>query len=282
MSGREAAGPGQALVDAHVHFHAGFDELRFFRSARRNFSLAAGALGMRGPWTGVLVLTDPAGSGAFRDFQGRGSRNGPLTFQTVEEGLSLFVGDREREGDGIRIVILAGAQIETAERLEVLAIPTRAPTADGLPLEETIARVVGQGSVAVLPWGFGKWTWGRGRHIARLLEGPGPRAFLLSDTGHRPALAPYPALLRRGETASVPVLAGSDPLPLPGEDRRAGAFCFTVTVDELDRTPGASVEDALRALTASPPRFGQAPGVLRFLSTQVAMQVRKRTGGGRR
>jgi hypothetical protein len=176
------------------------------------------------------------------------------------------------------MVLVAGRQVRTAEDLEVLACPLIEPVPDGLPLEETIARVQGAGASAVLPWGFGKWSAGRGALLARILKTRRPGGFFLADTGHMPRHAPVPRLLTLAEAASVPILTGSDPLPLPGEDRRAGSFCFSLSVGTWESTPALTLKGALDQLISSPSRFGRHQGFVRFAFGQVAMQIRKRTG----
>ena len=271
-------GSPQVLVDNHVHFHPGFDELRFFRSARDNFSRAASGLELAGSWTGAMILTENAGSSAFRSFRQRAEKaqSGPWTIELLDDPWSLRIRDCEGgEMDRKAMVMVAGAQVETAEGLEVLVFPTLTPPPDATPVEEILSTAVEAGTVAILPWAFGKWSFGRGRLIARLIDTWHPDGFLLSDTGHRPGRAPYPLLLKRGEDAGIPVLAGSDPLPLRGEDRRPGSSCFTVTGPDFDETPALSLRKALRDLTASPPRFEQPCGAPRFLAVQLAMQARK-------
>lgn len=300
---------GRSLVDIHVHFHPGFDELRFFRSAIANFSLAARALDIGGPWTAVMVLADGSGSRAFQSFRERVGqvRTGPLAFEATDEAGSVAVrisgqehqlirkpGESGRNGppcrsqgmivrdgpqaieDGGQVVMVGGSQIQTAEGLEILALPALSSVPEGLPLEDTITRTVAMGAVAILPWGFGKWTFRRGALVSRVLEERRPWDFLLADTGHRPAWAPNPRLLRLGEAASMPVLAGSDPLPLPGEERRPGSCCFSLHAPGMDRTPAHTLRQALLELDKSPKRFAQPRSLGRFLLTQGAMQVKGR------
>lgn len=58
-----------------------------------------------------------------------------------------------RRQDGQTMILVAGRQLTTREGLEVLAIGTRTPLADGLPLDETLARIRAADAVPVLPWG---------------------------------------------------------------------------------------------------------------------------------
>jgi hypothetical protein len=266
------------LVDAHVHFHPGFDPLRFFRSARANFSKAAGALGISGPWAGVLILMESAGSREFEGFLDRADRpqTHSLHFGRTSDRRSVRVETEESRNQGESpILLVAGAQVQTAEGLEVLIFPTRSPPSDGLPMEEIIAGTRKAGALAILPWGFGKWTFGRAQLISELIETRRPIDFLLSDTGHRPRFAAYPRLLDRGGEVGIPVLTGSDPLPLPGEDRRPGSCCFALSVSEMEQNPSDALRRGISKLEVSPPRFQEPCSLSRFLFSQGAMQVRK-------
>jgi hypothetical protein len=275
----------QALVDVHVHFHPGFDERRFFRSALANFSDAAALLGIDGAWTGVLVLTEGREDRVFEHFLtlASGAQGGELVFQATDEKTSLTVRDESESGEGLaRLVVVAGRQVRTAEDLEVLAFPSLVPLPDGSSLDETISRILDIDAIPILPWGLGKWSGRRGRLIATFLEEVQRGGVFLADTGHRPGGTPIPPLLLHGEALSIPVLAGSDPLPLPGEDRRPGSCCFLLSTGEMHRTPAVSLRRALGVLSESPPRSARPPSLPRFVYAQLAMQLRKRLRRGRR
>ena len=68
------------------------------------------------------------------------------------------------------VLVIAGRQIVSAERIEVLALGTRTQIPDGQPLAATIDAVRADGALAVLPWGFGKWWGARGRMVDAYLE----------------------------------------------------------------------------------------------------------------
>ena len=71
-------------------------------------------------------------------------------------------------------------------------------------------------------------------------------------------------------------LAGSDPLPLAGEDTRAGSCAFELLLRAADGGPAELLRHAVSDLTESPRRFEQRCGAARFVATQLAMQVLKR------
>lgn len=266
------------LVDAHVHLHRRFDEGRFFEAASRNFARAAESMRSAGtlhdgtPWHGVLVLTEASGADRFGDLVARvGSRvAGRWTIDATSESSSV----RLRSGDASDLTLVAGRQIQTAEGLEVLAFPCVGPTRDGRPILEVLRELADHGAVRMIPWGFGKWSGRRGRMLRTLLE-TGP-AFLLADTGHRPGWAPEPSPLSEAVQRGRPVLTGSDPLPLAGEETRAGSCCFLIDVHGFADRPSEALATAISALDRSPFRFEQRVGLGRFTVSQAAMQVRKR------
>jgi hypothetical protein len=131
---------------------------------------------------------------------------------------------------------------------------------------------------ATIPWGFGKWSLRRGRLLDALLReraGPGP-GFMLGDTAHRPGWAPTPGALRLAERSGEATPVGSDPLPLRDEDARPGSCCFEVAVDGSAAEPARALVRALATARGPLRRYERRPGLLRFATTQLAMQALKR------
>ena len=123
--------------------------------------------------------------------------------------------------------ILAGRQVVTRERLEVLALTTDADIADGQPIGDVFSRIRDTGGVPVLSWAPGKWFFKRGAIVARLIDQEEPGSFLLGDTSLRPTVWPEPAPMRGAKGLGFSVVAGSDPLPFPGEEKYAGTYATT-------------------------------------------------------
>ena len=143
--------------------------------------------------------------------------------------------------DGRRMHLFPGSQVVTRERLEVLALMTCERPGDGAPLDATVARIREAEGVPVIPWSIGKWWGRRGRVLRAFLASPGEGPLLLGDSLMRPAGWPAPAPFRLG-----PVIAGTDPLPLPGEEGLAGSYGIGGSVDAEDVTA------AVRALLTAP------------------------------
>jgi len=265
--------PGPLLVDAHVHLHAGVDARTFLDAAARNFERAAAALGVAGPPLGVLLFTESAGDDAHARLRAGAASAGPFELDPRPEPESILV-----RGDGQpRLLLVAGRQVVTREALEVLALATTARFPDGLPIRDTLDAVRAAGALAVVPWGFGKWWFGRGRLVARLVDEADPAEFFLGDNGGRPHLAPAPAAFGRAARRGVRVLPGTDPLPLAGHADRAGSYGFRLDAALDPDRPARDLRACLADPRASLAVYGRGEGLLSFVRNQAGMQWRKRT-----
>jgi hypothetical protein len=241
------------LIDAHVHFHSGFSRDAFLDSALENFRRGAAELGLTEPVTGCLMFAEVSGERYFLRWQRRedGVKHGAWDFEPTADPAVLVA---RRRSDGERLLVLAGRQATTEEFL------------DGLPFDDALARVRWSGALTVLPWGFGKWTFYREALIEKVVcrtERPG---LCLGDNAGRPEIAGLPRLFREAEARGIPVLPGSDPLPLPEHGDRAGAYGFL---------PSQSLRRTLRALTASPRAYGRLRDLTGFCRDQFALRFRR-------
>ena len=90
---------------------------------------------------------------------------------------------RYRSGRGWPLFVIAGRQIVTAEKIEVLALGTRAMVDDGAPLASVLEWCRRNGAFAVLPWGVGKWMGRRRRIVLDILKRCDPTRVALGDNG---------------------------------------------------------------------------------------------------
>ena len=93
--------------------------------------------------------------------------------QTARRVLAEFAYEpvpSERGYTGQTLYVIAGRQIITRERLEVLALCTAKEFADGEEVETVLDKVRRAGGLPVLPWGAGKWWGTRGRIVTELLR----------------------------------------------------------------------------------------------------------------
>jgi hypothetical protein len=262
------------LVDGHVHVYDCFSVAAVFDAATANFAAAAARLGRARRYDAALCLVESAAE-HFLEGVGRGDKGrvwrGRHGYWEVEptHDLKSFV---VRCG-ATRLAVIAGRQLVTRERLEVLALGTAAPLRDGDPIDATLAAVHETGAAAVLPWGVGKWLGQRGAVVSRILADPQWRHVFVGDNGNRLALGPEPAQLKAARRAGRSVLPGSDPLPLRGQEARVGSYGFAIDGDLDWLLPAAALLEFLRN-GASFAAFGRRAELTRFVGNQVALRLR--------
>lgn len=266
VSDERIAGP--ILVDAHVHIHPCFDATALLDAAASNFRAAAARLGVGGGRTGVLLLTDTEESPGFERLRESRLRAGWAVHPGEEAGVLLA-----RKDGRLRLAIAAGHQVVTTDGLEVLALlsPQRPAAGD---LRATVSAAQQAGAIAVVPWGFGKWTLRRRRTVEALIAGSA-RPFFMGDNGGRLRGTREPALLAAARRAGIPTLPGSDPLPFPDQQFRAGSTGFVADVDVSAARPALELRAWLRALDVQPRTFLQGESPAGFALAQLRMQVRK-------
>lgn len=267
------------LIDGHVHLHPCFDEERFFGSAADNFAAAGLVLGLEDPPRGILMLTESSGANRFEDLRRRAVNReaAGLALEATGEERSLLVALPSKG----TMLVVAGRQLVTSENLEVLALGCPVELPDGEGLETTLDRVREADAIPVVPWGFGKWHSSRRRILAEVLQEQAPTGLFLGDNGGRAALLPKSTVFRSAAAKGIFNLPGSDPLPFPSEQVRAGSFGF---VCEKALDPSRPATDLLRLLaqTEAPLQtYGSGLGASRFVRNQMAMQIRNRARGKR-
>jgi len=191
----------------------------------------------------VALLAERGDCHAFRDmsaYEARLAEEG-WSVSTASDGPAWIL---SREGE-LPLYVVAGRQMVTAERLEVLALTVDADLPDGLPAAEAVGRTVDEGALPVLAWAPGKWFGGRGRIVRQLIDAAAPGELLIGDTSLRPTCWGEPLLMRRARRRGLRVLCGSDPLPFVGEERLAGTYA---NVLEAEFDPSRAVESIRRAL----------------------------------
>jgi hypothetical protein len=256
----ESDGPaatGLVVADTHVHLYPGYDLRAAVAAAARHLAALAGSeAAIR-----VLFLTERADCRVYGDLAA-GARAIPgVAVRTCSEPGALLAGDGAQE-----VYLIAGRQLVTRERIEVLALGADLDLPDGAPIRDTIPAVRAGGATPVLPWSPGKWLFSRGRAVAELLESSEPGEFSLADSALRPAFSPEPHLLRAAREKGFAVLAGTDPLPLPGEEARIGAYGVLARTG-FDRE--APLSSAQRLLSGTLAIVGRRCGLLGVLSRLV-------------
>ena len=301
---------GALFVDAHVHFHDAFNLDRFLGAARRNIAAGARQAGEPAVAAGCLLMTESAGTNYFWKWMRQARESGSGAFALTAEDCSLFVpppchgpgpsahrrtsvagcvapgpmsNDKTAasiygvtDQDDVALYVIAGRQIVCSENLEVLALMTSSQFPELRPIRETIRAVLDAGALAVLPWGFGKWSGGRGRVIREIIDTTRPDRVFLGDNGGRLVMGQRPALFAHGESLGWMTLPGSDPLPMKAQAVRAGSYGCVLRGAFDPHRPASSIRTMLMGLPRTPRTFGQLEGLGGFIRSQIAMQWRKR------
>lgn len=259
------------LIDGHAHLYPGCDISASLDGAKEAFLRARRSIPGRDEGRDCLILVDHPRAEGFDALSGsevrgwRFSRRDALTLEA------------RREVDSASLLIFSGRQVRADNGLEVLGLLMRERVPEGGSLRECTERVLAEGAIAAIPWGFGKWLGVRGAEVVSLLESPLGSRIALADSSTRP---PGPIWggrrqFRRAIRRGVPILAGSDPLPLPGEESRLGSFGFALQ-DQIDaERPAQSMRRMLGDLSTSPRAFGRRETLIRGLRLQLALQLRR-------
>lgn len=238
------AGQGMTIIaDTHVHIYPLYDASRALETLIRKLTAYVG-----GAASGVQLaacLTERHDCHFFRSAcDSAVPLDGLLRVEAIDEGQALAA----HQDNAGSCLILPGRQIITRERLEVLALTKDLNIADNQPIFDVIESVISGGGVPVLPWSPGKWMFGRSAVVADALRRFDPSKLCIGDTTLRPHGWREPRIMADARSAGYTVLAGSDPLPVHGEEDRMAEY-----VTRFENAPEESgVADALRAAMLDP------------------------------
>lgn len=265
-------------MDGHAHIHPWMDRDRALDFAFANFLQCCRTAGLDPASPKVLALADPV-DGKGLEVSEAGAANSSSarsgwTLQGCEDGTGVRA---RRRGDGATLFLVRGRQVRATGGLEVLALATREEFRTGGPLAETVAEIQQVVGFAVIPWGFGKWLGRRGRLVREILGVRAGEGVLVGDNAGRLARTPSPGIFRLARKLGIPILPGSDPLPLPGQERKLGSYGFTLSGGFDPLAPGTSLREALTHLGRQPGTVGERDGLVPFLLSQGRMQGRKLT-----
>ena len=265
-------------LDAHVHIQERFNLDQFLLCALDNFDRQRVATAPQSSSTYSLLLTEAKSLDFFsllacQARQLTGLLPAAWQVRTTAEEESLLLKHEFRPAT--RMFVIAGRQLVTREKLEVLALASLAKIGDGKALVDTIDEVRNRGGLAVLPWGAGKWLGKRGGIISDFLQSASPDSLFVGDNGGRPEFWPRPALFDLAARRGIRLLPGSDPLPLKGEECRPGTYGAMVDGACSDETPASDLKRLLLDSNKMINPFGQRQGAWQFFRTQLGLRLAK-------
>lgn len=253
------------LVDGHTHIHDNVDLSQFLDSACANFR-RYGSSPDRDP-DAVLCLADFNGAEGFSRLLAR-FEAGHCDRWELSKIDDVLVCAKNTEGDTLWIV--AGRQLVTAERIEVMALGCVQPLVDGLSLQDTLNAILDVQALPVLPWGVGKWLGKRGRQVKEAMTQYGAK-IALGDNGGRPWFW-YSSLLALARKIDVRVIPGTDPLRVNSDFLRGGSFGVAIDGSFNRMKPLLSIKLALNNGTVRFRTFGKTFGLIPFLRCQYALR----------
>jgi hypothetical protein len=267
------------LIDAHVHVHDCFQLDSFLEQAHHNFAQAAREHGW-GPALGVLMLTESEGVDWFGRLAGMAAGSGAdprtrpagWTIHATLDPAALVAAS-----GGRRLLLVSGRQVVAREGLEVLLLGTRSSVPDGRPIRDVLEQGARLGALRVIPWGAGKWWFGRGKLLNELIAHAHPgNGFFLGDGAGRPFFWSKPRHFALAQRRGLRILPGTDPLPFPHQVGRAGSFGFRLHGAVDLAAPSEGIKAALRDPASRLTPFGRPERLAPFVRNQLAMQRRKR------
>lgn len=176
-------------------------------------------------------------------------------------------------GNGDQLVCATGQQVNTAEKLELLLFGHNEPYHRESILI-SVEKNVNQGSLVVIPWGVGKWLGKRGEKVSQLLQNDTVTGYFLGDNGNRPAIWKSIPQFTLARKKKIPLLAGTDPLLLPGQIDRVGGYGTLVSEEPVN---SFSIPEIIELLQKSSPMktYGRLQSLFRFVTAQIGLRLAK-------
>jgi hypothetical protein len=261
-------------VDAHAHYHSVFQPRRYLAAACENFQRYFHSQ-RDDSWIGVLLLADTQSQNTIEQLATASIVDWAL--EPTEDECAWLA----RQDGRVRLVLVAGRQIATAERLEVMALATSNCFEDGQSVHDTLRQVCSAGAIPVVPWGFGKWSFQRGAIVAQLMQSLSSgdlgfeREVFLGDNGGRARVLGAPRLFNLATNLGLRILPGSDPLPLARHIDTVGSYGFSLPYSCDEARPATQLKTLLGRNRSQPRTYGHLQPTGVFVRNQVAMQLRK-------
>ncbi len=169
------------------------------------------------------------------------------------------------------MLVITGTQINTDEGLEVLVIGNKGDVSHGMPIK-MILEQQRDGLLNIVPWAAGKWLSKRGNILTRLLETMDAQQFILGDNAGRPRFWKNIEQLEHARANNVPILCGSDPLPLPKHYLKSGTYGNLIKTDLDMEKPWTSIIQAIHKQQRLKD-FGHLSSTFDFVLNQLKLRL---------
>jgi len=251
--------------DHHVHYYPQFSWQTLLDSSWQNLTDAAAGRFEAEMCHAAICLLETQDSNWFDSLPNSLSASSSWQVDSTHSKLAM----RLHKSDGRTLTIIKGRQLVTRENLEVLVLGDNTPWRDVPSLEECLQRA--PELVLVLPWAVGKWLGARGEIVSNAINSSS-HLLNIGDNGGRPCLWSRVRQFELAQNNGLPVLPGSDPLPLKGAETRAGTNGIFVSGNLND---DSGVENLLRSLkdNAIADTFSLRRGALGFVYDQIKLRT---------
>ena len=264
------------IIDGHVHIYPVYSLPFALRSGINNLkSLLCGLtqdVSSQDTYM-VWLLAERYDCNLFNELKGENAelkRHGVVVYPSERETLVV------ESSKKITLFIIAGRQVVTKERLEILSFFNNVPWKDyKYSIHEMIQNVQDSGGMPVINWAPGKWSFSRGRVVEAVINRYAPDKILICDTPLRNTLLPLPRLMQKARGLGVKIIGGSDPLPFAGEERYIGSYGSFIKGIFDPEYPATSLRSLLTDRDIPVQPAGKRNGPFTFLTRQSRIMWRK-------
>jgi len=246
-------------IDTHCHYHSLLSFSDFFKAIVRNSRTVVQGRDVRL----AICLTDMPGTNWFTELELSPATTLFSVSKIDDFTLSVRIGDDT-------VAVYCANQVNSQEKIEVIVVGFRGTIPEGLALNEYV-EIYGKDYLLIFPWGVGKWLGRRGELMTTQMD-TAINPFVLGDNGGRPYWWSRIPQFSIANKKGIPVLAGSDPLPVSSFQRRVASFG-----NVYDEEFGCCSEwiKYAKGLRQSPSVFGAPSGTLSFLAEQFGLRIQK-------
>lgn len=264
------------FIDGHVHLYENFDPDSFIESINRNFKKYCKQ--DNNDFTDsikIIFLTEAKDNDFFSRLENNSLalKNIDIHSEKTGEDGSILL---KQNGNSF-FYIIKGHQIITKENIEILSVGPGIKIKDGLPASEVLDQLKAREEIAILAWGVGKWLFKRGKLVKEILNTSDYPLLLIGDNSARPLIWLKPLIYKKGEKIGVPVISGSDPLPLDGESEKAGSYLFMIKGNFNPKKPLDSIKKILRSDIKEIKLLGKRDSLFNFVKRQIKIHLKKHT-----
>lgn len=245
-------------IDTHCHYYASISFADFFVYITKNIS--AYSKGASNHF--AICLVEIAGTNWFSLLQTQVPSNSFSVETKDEQTLLVHSGDQ-------LISVFCAHQVNSLEKVEVIIVGHRKSIPSGLPLVQYL-EIYSDDYLVILPWGVGKWLGDRGRLISKVIQQN--FSFALGDNGGRPGWWSSISQFSKAHELNIPVLAGSDPLPVKSFVNRVAGYG---NIFDGEFSECHAWINAVKALTKPPKTFGHVCTTVTFIFDQISLRLNK-------